>query len=144
MPLPVTSIYHTERPQRLFCQQSEMSASKLGQKQIGIVNKIELDKIIKIILASSAMSQCRNTSLVIKWFQNLLEKNKSKFLRFDIIDFYLSITEKLLKNAILFAKKFTAVSDDTIEIILNAFFCFKLNRFFSSSFLVRFTTCPTV
>ena len=104
-----------------------MSASKLGQKQIGIVSKIELDKIIKIILASSAMSQWRYTSLVIKWFQNRLEKSKSKFLRFDIIDFYLSIIEKLLKNAILFAKiniLFTAVSDDTIEIILNTFFLF--------------------
>ena len=66
------------------------------------------------------MNQWRNTSSVIKWFQNLPEKNKSKFLKFDIIDFYSSITEKLLKNAITFAKKFTAVSDNTIKIILNA------------------------
>ena len=66
------------------------------------------------------MNQWRNASLVIKWFQNLPEKNKSKFLKFDIIGFYSSITEKLLKNAVSFAKKFTAVSDDTIKIILNA------------------------
>ena len=45
---------------------------------------------------------------------------KFEFLRFDIIDFYSSITEKLLKNAISFAKKFTAASDNTIKIILNA------------------------
>ena len=66
------------------------------------------------------MSQWRNTSSVIKWLQNLPKKNKSKFLKIDIIDFYSSITEKFLKNAISFAKKSTAVSDDTIKIILNA------------------------
>ena len=66
------------------------------------------------------MNQWRNTSSVVKWFQNLPEKNKSQFLKFDIINFYSSITEKLLKNAILFSKKFTAVNDNTIKIILNA------------------------
>ena len=66
------------------------------------------------------MNQWRNTSSVIKRFQNLPEKSKSKFLKFNIIDFYSSITEKLLKNAISLAKKFTAVSDNKIKIILNA------------------------
>ena len=48
------------------------------------------------------------------------KREKSKFLKFDVIDLSSSIPEKLLKNAILLAKKFTAVCDDTIEIILNA------------------------
>ena len=65
------------------------------------------------------MNQWRNTSSVIKWFKNLPEKNKSKFLNFDIIGFYSSISEKLFKNAIPFVKKFTAASDNTIKIILN-------------------------
>ena len=88
--------------------------------QIGKVSKIKLDKINKIIRASSAINQWRNTSSIIKWFQNLSEKNKSIFLKFDIIDFYSSFIEKLLKNAILFAKKVTAVSNDTIKTILNS------------------------
>ena len=81
-----------------------MSASKPSQTQSGKVSKTELHKINKIIRAFSAMNQWCNTFLVIKWFQNL-QKHKSKFLKFNIIDFYLSITEKLLKNAISFAKK---------------------------------------
>ena len=85
--------------------------------QIGKVSKIKLDKIIR---ASSAINQWRNTSSVIKWFQNLPEKNKSILLKFDIIDFYSSFIEKLLKNAILFAKRVTAVSNDTIKTILNS------------------------
>ena len=91
-----------------------------AKTQIDKVSKIELDKINKIIRASSAMNQWRNTSSVIKWFQNLPEKNKSTIIIFDIIDFYSSITEKLLKNAISFAKNFTAFSDDKIKTILNA------------------------
>ena len=66
------------------------------------------------------MNQWCSTSAVIKWFQNLPVENKSKLLKFDINDFYLSNTEKLLKNGILFAKKFTVVSDDTTKLIFNA------------------------
>ena len=91
-----------------------------AKTQIGKVSRIERDKINKIVRASSAMNQWRNTSSVIKWFQNLPEKNKSEFIKFGIIDFYSSITKKLLKNAISFAKKFTADSDDIIKIIFNA------------------------
>ena len=40
-----------------------------------------------------------------------------KFLKFDIVDFYPSITEKLLSVAISFAKLFTQIDDDAIQII---------------------------
>jgi len=50
----------------------------------------------------------------------LLDKDKSRFLKFNIIDFYPSITENLLNKAITFAKKYTAIKHDTIKIIFNA------------------------
>ena len=56
-------------------------------------------------------------SIVISWFQNILDKKDCKFLKFDIVDFYPSITEKLLSAAILFAKPFTQIDDDAIQII---------------------------
>ena len=40
-----------------------------------------------------------------------------KFLKFDIVDFYPSITEKLLSATISFAKLFTQIDDDAIQII---------------------------
>ena len=43
-------------------------------------------------------------------------KKKCKFLKFDIVDFYHSITEKL-SAAISFAKLFTQIDDDAFQII---------------------------
>ena len=49
----------------------------LANMQIDQVNKIELYKISKVS-PSSAISQWCNTFSVIKWFQTLSEKSKSK------------------------------------------------------------------
>ena len=46
---------------------------------------------------------------------------------FDIVEFYLSITERLLKSALDFAKQHTEISDDDINIIYHA----KKSLFFS-------------
>ena len=40
-----------------------------------------------------------------------------KFLKFNIVDFYLSITEKLRSATISFAKSFIQIDDDAIQII---------------------------
>ena len=64
-----------------------------AKTQIGKVSTIELDKITTI-RSSSAMDQWRNPFSVIEWCQNLSKRMISKFPNFDIIDFYLSITEK--------------------------------------------------
>jgi len=63
-----------------------------AKTQIGKVSKVELDKINNIFRSSTEVNQWRNTSGVLDWFQGLLDKNKSRFLKFDIIDFYPSIT----------------------------------------------------
>ena len=78
-----------------FVNNSKCQLKNPAKSQIGKVSKIEQDTINKISQASSAMNQWCNTSSVIKWFQNLTEENKSKFLKCDIIDFYSSITGKL-------------------------------------------------
>ena len=51
--------------------------------------------------------------------KNLPNKQRCKFLTFDVVDFYPSISEKLLNNAINYAKQFTVVYDHTIHIILH-------------------------
>ena len=47
----------------------------------------------------------------------LPQKDKSRFLTFDIVEFYPSISEKLLNRSILFARSITAISDSVINII---------------------------
>ena len=39
---------------------------------------------------------------------------------FDIVDFYVSISEALLNDALNYAKQFIAISDDDREIIMHA------------------------
>ena len=47
----------------------------------------------------------KNMMSVIKWFKNINNKRLYKFLQFDIKDFYQSIKETLLNEAIQLAKE---------------------------------------
>ena len=46
------------------------------------------------------VNQWRNTQNVIDWFGNIEEKTSHSFISFDIIDFYPSISENLLDQAL--------------------------------------------
>ena len=69
------------------------------------------------IAEKSGVNQWRNISTVIKWFENLQNKQKRRFIKFDIADFYPSITEHLLERSIEYAKSFATIERKTIEAI---------------------------
>ena len=52
-------------------------------------------------------NQWRNTSTVIKWFQNITNENNYRFIKFDISEFYPSISEEVLEKSINFANGIT-------------------------------------
>ena len=56
----------------------------------------------------------KNSVSVIEWF--LGEKDKCTFICFDIVEFYSSISEDLLKAALNFAKLYTTISQQYTEI----------------------------
>ena len=58
--------------------------------------KTELRNKIKV-------NQWKNSNEVTEWFKSIPNKNECRFTVFDIQEFYSSITEDLLKQAILFA-----------------------------------------
>lgn len=62
----------------------------------------------------------KDSSDTIKWFANMSDKNRSIFIKFDIIDFYSSISRDLLVDCINFAKNHMDITDDEINIILTA------------------------
>ena len=62
----------------------------------------------------------RNTAAVTNWFSNLERKHQCTFFCFDIVDFYPSITERLLNQALDFAGQYVAVSPQDREVILHA------------------------
>ena len=62
------------------------------------------------------VNQWRNTSMVIEWFKNLAEKQKRKFIKFDMAEFYPSNSEDLLTKLINYAKLFT-IEENGISVI---------------------------
>ena len=91
-----------------------------AKSEIGIISKQFLEEINKNIRASTKLNQWQNTAEVIDWFTGIKDKQQSKFLKFDIIDFYPSITPELLEKAINFASTITKITDETKQTILHA------------------------
>ena len=62
----------------------------------------------------------KNTASVINWFKKVKSKNSHKFLTFDIKDFYPSIKEGLLIEALEFAKEHVTIKSKDRETIFHA------------------------
>ena len=65
----------------------------------------------KEIASSIRVNQWKNSSAVIKWFRNIENK-------FDIQDFYPSISLSLFNKTIEFGKEIYNLSNDEIPIIM--------------------------
>ena len=99
-----------------------------AKSQIGKISKQILDRIIHKVLVATKLNLWKNTSDVIGWFRSLPDKQNSKFICFDIVNFYPSITEELLNKSLDFAEQFTELSNDERQIITQA----KSSLLFSS------------
>ena len=65
-------------------------------------------------------NQWRNTQQVISWFGNINDKDRHSFISFDIVDFYPSISEKLLNEALAWASDLATITENDISIIKHA------------------------
>ncbi len=88
-----------------------------AKSEIGVVSKVILDNINNGIRRLKKSMQWRNTSAVISWFEYIEEKSKCKFIKFDVVNFYPSISEDLLNKSLVFAKSLVNVTDRDISII---------------------------
>ncbi len=66
------------------------------------------------------LNQWKNTQNVIEWFGNIKEKHMHCFISFDIVDFYPSISENLLDQALFWASNLAIITKDEISIIKHA------------------------
>ena len=55
------------------------------------------------------MNQWHNTKYVTEWFKGTKNKSKSSFIKFFIVEFYPSISKKLLLKAIEYAQSVTTI-----------------------------------
>ena len=88
-----------------------------SKSEVGRVSKKYLNDIIADVSRKTEVNQWRNTATVINWFKNLSDKHKRKFIKFDIAEFYPSISENLLNKSIAYAKSFTKIEDNVINAI---------------------------
>ena len=100
-----------------------------SKSEIGAISKQILDDINASIITSTKINQWKNTASVLKWFKNLKSKSSLSFICFDVCEFYPSITEKLLSEALNFASQYRQITSQEREIILHA----KRSLLFSDS-----------
>ena len=88
-----------------------------SKSKAGLVSKCYLRNIIADVSKKKRVNQWRNTSTIIDWLKNLTDKQKQKFIKFDIAEFYSFISEDLLKKSINYAKSFTTIEENDISAI---------------------------
>ena len=89
-----------------------------AKNEIGRISKVILDNINVKLKEVLNINQWKNTKNVIDWFANIQDKHLHKFIIFDIKDFYPSIKESLLKNALNFAEEYINITNED-KIIIN-------------------------
>ena len=91
-----------------------------SKSEIGIISKQILQRINAAVLEHINVNQWKNTDSVISWFSNLSNKSTRSFINFDIVDFYPSISEELLCEALSFASNYVPITDNEKNIIIQA------------------------
>ena len=98
----------------------QQGQSTLAKNEVGRIGEIILDTINLSLKGQLGENQWKNTASVINWFQEILNKSTDMFTMFDIKDFYPSIKESLLREALNFAKGRTTVRKKDMETIFHA------------------------
>ena len=88
--------------------------------ELGRVSKKMLERIINVVRETTQLNLWKSTGEVIEWFKKIPNKNKQAFICFDIVEFYPSISEKLLNQALDYASTYTTISETEREIITHA------------------------
>ena len=91
-----------------------------AKSDIGKISKKIIQRVNNDIRNHCHPNQWKNTDEVISWFKSIPDKSKCKFMKFDIVEFYPSISENLLKKALEFAKSISSLTEEEINIIWHA------------------------
>ena len=64
-----------------------------SKTNVGQISRIELQKTNKKLREITCLNQWLNTAGVLKWFKSIEDKQNKFFMKYDIKDFYPSITK---------------------------------------------------
>ena len=90
------------------------------KSELGKASKKILERMVKTTVFKTKVNLWRNTSAVLDWFNEIDNKQASSFICFDIVDFYPSISEKLLNDAIDFSAQFQTITQLDRDIIFHS------------------------
>ena len=88
-----------------------------AKNEVGRISKVILDNINKKLQESLGVNQWKSTQNVIKWFSSIQNKERYTFTVFDIKDFYPSIKESLLDEALQFASQHIRIPNKDMDIV---------------------------
>ena len=83
------------------------------------ISKQILETVNKKVRAITKLHQWTSTAQVIQWFRQVENKQRKKFFKYDIVDFYPSISQKLFNEAITFARQYVEITDDEVELLVH-------------------------
>ena len=89
------------------------------KSELGRISKDILQNINTTLRTQLGVNQWQDPAQVIDWFKNIEAKASCTFTTFDVVDFYPSITETLLRKAVNFAKRHIDISQENIELIFH-------------------------
>ena len=90
-----------------------------AKNHIGTISKHILDNINGQIRKVTRSNQWKNTTEALEWFTNIPSKSSKSFLQFDIVQFYPSISEKLLSDSLIWAGTMVNISKEEMETIMH-------------------------
>ena len=74
---------------------------------------------MQAVVGKTNVNLWKSTQEVLKWYCDFHDKQDGYFISFDIVEFYPSITEKLLLKAINFASQYTNIESYEKDIIIH-------------------------
>ena len=78
-----------------------------------------LDRLINKMKCFIKLNQWKNAQSVIYWFNDIKNKQKHIFTKFDVKNFYPSISINKLLEALALAKNYCAISKGEIDTVVH-------------------------
>ena len=82
-----------------------------SRTNIGKVSNNKLQKINRTVREKTGLNQWISTHEVLKWFSGLPNKDNLRFFKLDVVSFYPSITYRLLKKSIDWARNYCTITE---------------------------------
>ena len=91
-----------------------------SKSEISKISKSILDKINNALLEKTNVNQWKYSASLIKWFKRIANKKALSFVDFDVQSFYPFISEKLLTDAISYAKLLANITEEEYSITMQS------------------------